>query len=119
MLFLPLGVFGIFAILMIVSFWMIFEKAGQPGWASIIPIYNIIVLLQVAGKPIWWIILLLIPFVNIIFLIMIYHGISVNFGKDTGFTVGLVLLPVIFFPILAFGSATYRPVAQPESTQFS
>jgi uncharacterized membrane protein YhaH (DUF805 family) len=92
--------------------WIIFNKAGKPGWAVLIPIYNIIVFLQVAGKPWWWLFLFCIPFVNIVFMIIAYHGISRNFGKDAGFTVGLVLLGIIFFPILAFGDAQYSPAEQ-------
>ncbi len=95
-------------VLMIVSMWKIYAKAGQPGWASIIPIYNIIVLLQIVQKPIWWIVLLFIPFVNFVIIIMIYHELSKVFGKGAGFTIGMLLLSIIFFPILAFGSATYQ-----------
>lgn len=98
----------------VVAYWKLFTKAGEPGWASIIPIYNALVILKIAGKPWWWILLSLvsiIPFVGwivaLVLGIMIMHGISVNFGKDSGFTVGLVLLPWIFIPILAFGSAQY------------
>lgn len=94
-------------VLMIVSIWKIFEKAGQPGWASIIPIYNILVMLRVAGKPWWWILLFLIPVVNFVFVIMMYHGISTKFGNGGGFTVGILFLPFIFLPILAFGDSKY------------
>ncbi|MCF8299316.1 MAG: DUF5684 domain-containing protein, partial [Saprospiraceae bacterium] len=89
------------AALMIISYWIVFNKAGQPGWAILIPIYNIIVMLNVAKKPWWWIFLFLIPIVNIIFGIMMLNGISKNFGKSEGFTVGLIFLSVIFWPILA------------------
>ncbi len=95
------------SILMIISLWKIFTKAGKPGWACIVPIYNIIILLEVVGKPTWWIILLLIPVVNFVILIIIAHNLSLAFGKDAGFTAGLILIPVIFYPILAFGSAKY------------
>jgi|AntAceMinimDraft_17_1070374.scaffolds.fasta_scaffold02082_8 hypothetical protein len=107
------------AVLMIVSVWIIFNKAKQPGWAAIIPVYNILVMLKVAKKPWWWIIIFILPaffatihvlfvilyIIAIIFSIMAIHGISTNFGKGAGFTVGLVLLSVIFFPILAFDSS--------------
>jgi Mg2+/Co2+ transporter CorB len=99
--------FGII-ILMIISLWKVFDKAGKPGWAAIIPIYNIIVLLQIIGKPLWWIVLFLIPFVNFIFGIWANNLLSKSFGKSEGFTVGLVLLPFIFLPILGFGSAKYQ-----------
>ncbi|MCA9290370.1 MAG: hypothetical protein KDA25_04525 [Phycisphaerales bacterium] len=96
-------------VVVIVGLWKVFEKAGQPGWAAIIPIYNVIVLIQVAGKPIWWIILLIIPIVSIIPGILIPHGIAQNFGKGVGWTIGLIFLPFIFYPMLGFGSATYNP----------
>ena len=85
----------------------LFEKAGKPGWAAIVPIYNFIVLLEIIGKPVWWFILVLIPIVNIIVLIMIWHQLSLSFGKDVLFTLGLIFLGFIFYPILAFGSAQY------------
>ena len=94
-------------VLMIASMWTIFSKAGKPGWASIVPIYNTIVLLEIVGKPWWWLFLMLIPIVNIVILIIVYHNLSLSFGKDGGFTVGLILLGIIFLPILAFGDAKY------------
>ena len=95
-------------LLMIVSLWITVNKAGRPGVSQIIPIWNIIELVRISGKPVWWVILiLLIPIVNLVLIIMVWHGISKAFGKDAGFTVGLVLLPFVFFPILAFGKATY------------
>ncbi len=97
------------AILMIISLWKIFEKAGKPGWAAIIPVYNTIVLLEITKKPVWWIfILLFVPVVNFIFAIMLLHALSTSFGKGTGFTLGLLFLGVIFYPILGFGSAEYQ-----------
>ena len=98
-------------VLLIASWWKVFTKAGKPGWAAIIPIYNYIVLLQIAGKPVWWIFLFLIPLANIVVIILMYAGISRNFGKGTGFTLGLIFLGIIFFPILAWGSAQYQPPA--------
>jgi len=95
-------------VLIIISFWKIFEKAGKPGWASIIPVYNIIILLEIIGKPWWWILLLLIPGVNIIFGVWMFNLLSISFGKNEGFTVGLVLLPFIFLPILGFGEDAYK-----------
>ena len=93
---------------MIAAMWKVFTKAGKPGWASIIPIYNMVVLLDIAGKPVWWIILFFIPIVNFIFAILTYVGLADRFGKGGGFAVGLILLGIIFFPILGFGSAQYR-----------
>jgi hypothetical protein len=94
-------------ILMIVSMWKVFTKAGQPGWASIIPIYNMIIMLQIANKPLWWIILFFIPIVNIVIAIITNIAIAEKFGKGAGFGIGLSFLGFIFFPILAFGDAQY------------
>ncbi|RYY88027.1 MAG: hypothetical protein EOO15_10155 [Chitinophagaceae bacterium] len=91
-----------FAVLMIAAFWKVFEKAGQPGWAAIIPIYNMYVLLKIAGKPGWWLLMFFIPLVNYIFIIWMWNMVSKSFGKDEGFTVGLVLLSPVFMPILGF-----------------
>ena len=95
-------------VLEIAAMWKVFQKAGQPGWAAIIPIYNLIVLIQIAGKPVWWILLYFIPIVSLIIAIIVLHNISVNFGKGVGFTLGLLFLSPIFFPILAWGDAEYR-----------
>ena len=91
----------------IVAMWKIFTKAGQPGWACLIPIYNIIVLLQIVGKPVWWIILFIIPIANFIVAILIYIELAKVFGKSAGFGIGLLFLPFVFFPILGFGDAQY------------
>ena len=96
-----------FIIFLIASVWIVFTKAGKPGWASLVPFYNMIVLLDMVGKPAWWLILMFIPVVNLIVVIMVYHNLSLSFGKGTGFTVGLILLGFIFFPILAFSDAKY------------
>ena len=108
----PLSTGAIIAIIAVVIFymfcmWKIYVKAGQPGWAAIIPIYNIYIQTKIVGKPGYWTILCLIPFINIIFAIWLTNMLSKSFGKDEGFTVGLVLLGIIFYPILAFGSAKY------------
>lgn len=95
-------------LLMVASLWKVFVKAGEPGWAAIVPIYNIFVLLKIAGKPAWWIVLMLIPFVNFIVFIIVCIALAERFGKGAGFGVGLGLLGIIFFPILGFGDATYR-----------
>ena len=108
-----------FSILMIVAMWKVFVKAGWPGWAVLIPIYNTYVFLKIAGKPGWWLIWFFIPLLNLIFGIIATVAFAQNFGKGVGFAVGLILLPIIFFPILAFGEAQYvsegasAPVAMP------
>ncbi len=100
----------VFIILIIVAQWKIFQKAGKPGWACLIPIYNIIVLLEIIKKPVWWIFLFFVPFVNIIIGIVMVYNLSKAFGKGTGFTLGILFLPFIFLPILGFGKSVY---AQP------
>ena len=97
-----------FMILMIAACWKIFTKAGHPGWASIIPIYNWYILCKIVGRPGWWVILLLIPLVNFIIGIILCIDLAKSFGKGVGFGIGLILLSVIFFPILGFGSAQYQ-----------
>src|SRR5215203_6758642 len=78
-------------VFLLASMWKIYEKAGRPGWEAIIPIYNIYILLKIVGKPGWWLILFFIPFVNIVFSVWTYNMLSKSFGKDEGFTIGLVL----------------------------
>jgi hypothetical protein len=104
-----LGIEFLVLLVVIAGFWKTFQKAGKPGWASIVPIYNLIVLLEIAGQPLWWIILLFIPLVNIAVSIFVNIAVAKNFGKSTGFGVGLALLGFIFYPILGFGDARYRP----------
>jgi Family of unknown function (DUF5684) len=100
-------------VLMIASLWKVFTKAGQPGWAAIVPIYNAIVMLQISGRPLWWVLLLMIPFVNIVVGIMVAIDLAKSFGQSAGFGVGLILLGFVFFPILGFGSARYLGPAAP------
>ena len=97
------------AVLMIASMWKVFQKAGEPGWAAIVPIYNFIVLLKIAGKPAWWVVLMFVPFVNFVILIISVLALAKNFGKGAGFGLGLVFLAPIFYPMLAFGDARYQP----------
>ncbi|HVM87832.1 MAG TPA: DUF5684 domain-containing protein [Puia sp.] len=97
----------IIAIIVIAGMWKVFEKAGQQGWKAIIPIYNIYILTKIAGKPGWWTLLCCIPYLNIVFIVWLYNMISKSFGKSEGFTVGLVFLGIIFWPILGFGNAHY------------
>ena len=95
------------AILVIIAMWKIFTKAGKPGWAAIIPIYNTWVLFEICGLKGWYALLALIPFVGSIivcvFTIIAYIKLAKAFGKETGFAVGMIFLPFVFLPILAFG----------------
>jgi len=94
-------------VLSIVALWKVFTKAGEPGWAAIVPIYNIIVLLKIAGRPAWWLLLCLL----IIPIFIVYIDVARKFGKSTLFGLGLAFFGFIFFPILAFGDAQYNPAA--------
>ncbi|QEF98755.1 hypothetical protein Mal15_28100 [Stieleria maiorica] len=98
-------------VVVIAGLWKTFEKAGKPGWGAIIPIYNIILLLQIAGRPIWWIVLFFIPLVNLILAIIVSIDVAKNFGKGVGYGIGLAFLGFIFYPMLGFGDAKYQGVA--------
>lgn len=108
-------IFGLFMFLVwllvlaviVAALWKVFTKAGKPGWAAIIPVYNTMILAEIVGKPAWWGLLPYIPFVGIIFAIMLMIGLAQSFGKSTGFAVGLILVPFVFLPILAFGDSRY------------
>jgi uncharacterized membrane protein YhaH (DUF805 family) len=112
------AVFGILVlalvVLVIAGLWKVFTKAGEAGWKSIIPIWNVIVLLRIAGRPWWWVFLFFIPIVGFIIAIIAWNDLSKSFGKGVGFTIGLILLYPIFIMILGFGGATYLGPAGPE-----
>lgn len=92
----------------IVSMWKLYEKAGKPGWAAIVPIYNLVVLLEIINKPIWWIVLFFIPIVNIVAIFLIYIELAKVFGKDTLYGILMVFFGIIMIPMLAFGDAQYQ-----------
>ena len=115
------------ALLMIISFWKIFTKAGKPGWAALVSLYNMIVLAEVAHKPWWWGLIIpfalglsVIPYIGIligiaggILLWIIEYSLAGAFGKDSRFGIGLILLSFIFFPILAFSKDARYQLNQP------
>jgi hypothetical protein len=103
--------YAVIMILLIAAMWKVFSKAGQPGWAVLIPIFNLYILCKVAGRPGWWLILMLIPFVNFIIAIILNVDVAKKFGNGVGFALGLIFLPFIFWPILGFGSAQYQGAA--------
>jgi hypothetical protein len=98
----------IVAIILLAAMWRIYSKAGQPGWAAIVPVYNVYVLLKIVGRPGWWLLLYLVPVVNLIVWIIVQLDLAQAFGKGVGFALGLILLPGLFHLILGFGGATYR-----------
>ncbi len=95
--------------LVFTAYWRLFEKADKPGWAAVVPIYNVIVLLDLVERPRWWAIFFFIPLANIIISVIVHVELAERFGKHPLFGLGMALFPVIFVPILGFGKATYRP----------
>lgn len=101
-------------VIAIAGVWAAFVKAGKPGWAAIVPIYNLIVMCEIAGKPVWWaIVIIFVPIVGLIFAILLMIEIAKAFGQGAGFGVGLALLGFIFWPMLGFGSAQYQGPSNP------
>ena len=109
-------------IFMIVASWKVFTKAGEAGWKSLIPIYNVFVLTKIAGLEWYWALLSFVPVFQLIPIFLIHQGVAKNFGFGNGFAFGLTFLAPIFYPILALGSAEYMggddddyyaPVADP------
>ncbi len=105
----PLVFMAIFLLTM-AGFWKTFTKAGKPGWATLIPIYNFIVMLQIAKRPMWWVILMFIPIVNFFVVLVVTLDMAKAFGKGAGFGLGMVFLGPIFYPILGFGDSRYSQV---------
>jgi hypothetical protein len=114
--------FGL-AIYLFLGFTMmkIFQKAGyKNAWAGFVPIYNTYVLYEISGRPGWWVFLSLIPFVGgliaLVTSIIALIDLAKSFGKDGGYAVLLILLPIVGFPMLAFGDAKYQGPAGPEGS---
>jgi Family of unknown function (DUF5684) len=96
------------AVVFIIGLWKVFTKAGQPGWACLIPIYNAYIMIKIAGRPGWWLLMLLIPLVNIVFCILLSIDVAKAFGQSTGFGVVLLfLLGGIGYLVLGFGNYSY------------
>lgn len=98
----------VFWLLVFIGAWKVFTKAGKPGWAIIVPIYNAIVVLEICGRPIWWIFLLMIPFVNFVISLIVSLDLAKSFGRGPLFGIGLAFFGCIFVPVLGFGSAQYK-----------
>lgn len=96
--------------LMIVAMWILFKKAGKPGWAAVVPFYDQYTLYEITWGNGWRFLMLLLPIYNIVLAILTYIRLAKAFGKDEGYAVGLVFLPQVFVPMLAFGSAAYHGV---------
>ena len=105
------AVSALVALIGVVGMWKLFLKAGQPGWAAIVPIYNVIVLLRVINRPWWWLLLLLIPIVDIVFFIIMDIDLGKSFGKGGGWSFFfLVILSIIGILMLAFGKSEYKKI---------
>ena len=101
-------IYLVIIVAVIAGWWMMFTKAGEAGWKSIIPIYSFIVILKMVGREWWWVLLMLIPVVNLIVWIIVSLDLAKSFGRGTGFGIGLAFLSPIFALILGFGSDTYK-----------
>lgn len=110
------GICLIIVIITLASLWKVFTKAGKPGWAAIIPFYNLVVVLDIINKPRWWVLLFIFfsfigqvgTALSVILGIYVLFKLAEAFGRGTLFTIGLYVLPFIFFPILAWGKAEYK-----------
>ena len=107
---LPTIISLVLCVFVLVCMWIIFRKAGKPGWAAIVPFYNLYVLFDITWGSGMRFLLLLIPIYNIILSIQTQVRLAKAFGKSGGFAAGLVFLPYIFIPLLAFGKETYQGV---------
>lgn len=95
-------------IVYLIALWRIFAKAGEAGWKALIPIYNYYIILKIVGRPGWWLVLLLLPIVNIIVLLLVAVDLAKSFGKSDVFGVVAVwLFTIIGYMILGFGKANY------------
>ena len=92
----------------VAGMWKTFTKAGEPGWGALVPIYNVYLLLKIADRPGWWLVLFLIPIVVLIIQVIVSIDIAKKFGKGTGYGLGLAFLPFVFYPLLGFSDATYQ-----------
>jgi hypothetical protein len=117
--FLPIVVAVLMALLallliFVIGGWKVFAKAGQPGWAVLVPVYNVYILLQIAGKPWWWLLLLTIPLVNIAIAMLVAIDLAKAFGQSAAFGVVLLfLLGGIGYLVLGFGKYRYLGPAPP------
>jgi hypothetical protein len=95
-------------LLILAAYWVLYERAGQAGWKSLIPFYNMYILMEISGKPGWWLSLLFIPLVGVVIYLLAMLSLAKKFGRSELFGVGIFLLPMIFLPLLAFGDSKYE-----------
>lgn len=95
-------------LVMLVACWKVYEKAGQAGWKSLVPVYNMYILVLIAGKPWWWFLVLFVPVVQVAIYLLLMLALAERFGKGPLFGVGLFFVNFICFPVLAFDRSQYR-----------
>jgi hypothetical protein len=98
-----------FTVFWIAGAWKMFEKAGQPGWGILVPVYNLLLIVRIAGSPDWMFILLLIPGVNIVAHIFVCLELGKRFSRGAAFTIGLIFIPAVFYALIGFSSSRYTP----------
>jgi len=96
----------------VAGMWTVFEKANHAGWKAIVPIYNLYVMLQIGENRWWWLLLLVVPVVNLYAVYKIHAGVARSFGRGIGFGLGLAFLGILFFPLMGFGDYQYRNSSQ-------
>jgi uncharacterized protein DUF5684 len=101
---------GGLAVVTLAGTWRVYEKAGKPGWACLVPVYNFIVLLEIAGERWWCILLMIVPGLNAIVYFLVVCDVARRFGKGTLFALGLIFAGFVFYPILGLGRARYQPL---------
>jgi len=87
--------------IIIVFAWPVFEKAGYPGWNTLIPFYNLYIWLQIIDKPLWWYIFLIIPFINVFMVMLMIVELVKCFGRHDLLYQGIgVIFPFVYLPYL-------------------
>jgi len=109
----------VISVLIVISMWVVFEKAGESGWKSLIPFYNMYVLMEISGKPGWWFIVLFVPLLGFVFYLLAMLSLAERFGRSALFGIGLIFLPMLFYPLLAFGASQYGGPAENLNFSFS
>jgi hypothetical protein len=101
---------AVFLLVIVASMARVFRKAGRSGWAALVPIYNLIVLLEIAGKPVWWVAFTPVPVVNLVLGARLGIGLADRFNRGRLFGLGLFFLAPLFLPVLAYSNLRYRQV---------
>jgi hypothetical protein len=103
---------ALFTVVIVASMARVFTKAGRSAWAAFIPIYNLVVLLQIAGRPAWWVLFTPVPVVNLVLGARLGIALADRFNRGRMFGLGLFFLGPLFFPLLAFSDLRYRKATQ-------